>query len=280
MPMSETNEHKWKCFPGVWEADYICIVCGKGHTQRHDIVEDTPPPKYGCTESPTNETGMGGECMRQWWLISIQGYGSFGFYGKEYEAEEARSHKSVWEGGVGRKKIIEATHPEAIAEIALLKWKKERGYPLDERELDTLTHNPVSRIVGYRINKMSENNKELIRHFPELSFTVKATVCSHYVTYVVYDIEAWGEGENGEYTVPLWHRKDATSHPDTVETLEEADIYLNGDVKWDGCSNWHFDEQDRAMLHGCSRAGVKRFGEIMAMCWDWTRELLPDFDGK
>ena len=50
---------------------------------------------------------------RKWWLISISGYGDFGFYGTETEAEEMRAHKANWEGGIDQKKVIPATHPEA-----------------------------------------------------------------------------------------------------------------------------------------------------------------------
>jgi hypothetical protein len=115
-----------------------------------------------------------------------------------------------------------------------------------------------------------------VRNVTELDFTVVAEqeVDAYHVTYTVYDIE--GYTPDGK---PVWHKKDAPSYPDFVDTLEEADVYLHGDVKWDGCSNWHFDEQDRCMLHGCSKKDVQRFGDVLAYCWEWTRELLPNFDG-
>jgi hypothetical protein len=114
------------------------------------------------------------------------------------------------------------------------------------------------------------------KHFPNLGFTVCATAQTHCVEFVVYDIEAWQEGATpGVYDTPLWHKADALTHPDPVNCIEEAEPYLHGEVKWDGCSNWHFDEQDRVMLHGCSRDDVLRFGQVMAACWDWAAELCP-----
>ena len=114
------------------------------------------------------------------------------------------------------------------------------------------------------------------KHFPDLGFTVCATAYTHHVDFVVYDIEAWQEGATPEvYDMPLWHKAGAPSHPDPVNCIEEAEPYLHGEVKWDGCSNWHFDEQDRIMLHGCTRHDVLRFGEVMAECWDWAAELCP-----
>lgn len=75
---------------------------------------------------------------RKWWLISIGGYGDFGFYGTEAEAEEMRAHKAAWERDVGRKKAIPATHPKAKEAAEHTKWERERGYGLDERALSSI----------------------------------------------------------------------------------------------------------------------------------------------
>ena len=113
------------------------------------------------------------------------------------------------------------------------------------------------------------------RHLEQFNFTVVAEVRSHYVEFRVYDIEGW---EVSPVQKPLWTRAGATGHPDPVDTLEESEPYLHGSVKWDGCSNWHFDQQDRVMLHGCSREDVQRFGDVMGYCWDWTAQLCPSWD--
>lgn len=118
-----------------------------------------------------------------------------------------------------------------------------------------------------------------VRHSPELSFTIVAVPHDYHVEYSIYDIEGFGEGEaRGVYDRPLWHQAGAAIYPSTVDTLEEAEPYLHGSVKWDGCSNWHFDMQDRVMLHGCSRENVQRFGDVMTLCWDWTAELCPHWN--
>lgn len=109
------------------------------------------------------------------------------------------------------------------------------------------------------------------RHFFDLQFTVVAEVYSHWVDFKVYDMVAWADD------APAWSGGGGFFNP--VDTLEEADVYLHGSVKWDGCSNWAFDEQDRVMLHGCSRENVQRFGDVLARCWDWTAELLPNWNG-
>jgi hypothetical protein len=108
-----------------------------------------------------------------------------------------------------------------------------------------------------------------VRHLNDMWFTIVAEPHDYHVAYSVYEIYGtdtdgriyWRNGDDGE-----------------VDTLEAAAVFLHGDVKWDGCSDWHFDEQDRVMLHACSRQTLVNLGAVMAACWDWTAELLPTWD--
>ena len=113
--------------------------------------------------------------------------------------------------------------------------------------------------------------KSLIKHFEELDFTVIATVVDMGVNFKVYD--KFGESEEG-YVYKLAGSDDLL---DFTTDLNKSEVYLHGDVRVNGCSDWHFDEQDRGMLHGCNKAGLVRIGLIMGECWDWARELCPNF---
>lgn len=117
---------------------------------------------------------------------------------------------------------------------------------------------------------------KIIKHFKDLDFTVVAEPNSHYVDYIIYDIKGWVEGDTpGVFDKPLWG-----DYQVDVDDLENAEPYIHGEVKWDGCSNWHFDEQDRIMLHGCCKKDIQRFGDVLARCWEWTAELCPSFDAE
>ena len=125
---------------------------------------------------------------------------------------------------------------------------------------------------------MSTNS--LIKHLPDLDFTIVAVTHEYRVDFKIYAVLGWDEGSTpGVYDVPQFY---TTENNRLVESIQEAELYLHGEVKWDGCSNWHFDEslsinlfrQDRVMLHGCSRQDVLRFGEVMAVCWDWAAEIF------
>lgn len=115
----------------------------------------------------------------------------------------------------------------------------------------------------------------VIKHFEDLQFTVVVTVTDEYrAEFQVYKIEAWDTAGK-----PMWHQAGITYSPCPVANLAEAEAFLHGNVKWDGCSNWYFDEQDRLMLHGCTREQLQHWGEVMARCWDLASELIPRFAG-
>jgi len=113
------------------------------------------------------------------------------------------------------------------------------------------------------------------RLMKDLDFMVVAAVKDHCAEFDVYDITGYIDGaEKGVFDVPLFDDGYAGT-----KYINLAYRYLRGRVKWDGCSDWNFDEQDRCMLHACDRNGLQRMGEVMARCWDWTAELLPNWDG-
>jgi hypothetical protein len=112
-------------------------------------------------------------------------------------------------------------------------------------------------------------------NFADLKFTVIAELGEGglFANFRVFDVK--GLTQRGE---PLYEPTNdapdnADGYVDTTDPLH-AVPYLHGSVKWDGCSNWHFDEQNRCMLHGCSRADVQRFGDVLGRCWDWAGKLM------
>lgn len=119
---------------------------------------------------------------------------------------------------------------------------------------------------------------EETHHLKDLYFTVVAKVFEYRVEFKIYDIEGWGEGGTEVvYDKPLWHKLNSPHYPDFVDSLEEADVYLHGTIKWDGCSDWQFDEQEKGCLHGCTRKDIQRFGDVMGYCWDWASEVCPSW---
>lgn len=114
----------------------------------------------------------------------------------------------------------------------------------------------------------------MIQVHEDINYVIKAVhISSHYVEYEIYALDGVDEGK------PLYHKKDDEGWNPQYD-IEKAALYCHGSVKWDGCSDWHFDEQDDCMLHGCSQQDLLNLGIVLARCWDWTAELLDNFDGE
>lgn len=73
-----------------------------------------------------------------------------------------------------------------------------------------------------------------------------------------------------------WVTNKILYEPNFCESTDLADVFLHGSVKWDGCSNWHFDEQDRVMIHGCSRDDLEGIGLLLTKCFDIAHEIMGD----
>jgi hypothetical protein len=93
---------------------------------------------------------------------------------------------------------------------------------------------------------------EQIKYVDEPACKIVAEPKGHYVDYKVYS-------SDGEY--------------DDGQKVYETDPIVQGEVKWDGCSNWNFGD---CMMHGCTRQELLNIGIMMSICWDWTAELIPD----
>ncbi len=121
---------------------------------------------------------------------------------------------------------------------------------------------------------MEKTYEKQTYHFEYLGFSVIAEPNSHKVDYKVYKIG----GKNHDDQL-IWCKDTDHGCNGYCDKLEEADLYLHGYVKWDGCSNWHFDEQDDVMLHFCEREQMENIGKILTKCYDLTEGLIGSWDG-
>lgn len=112
----------------------------------------------------------------------------------------------------------------------------------------------------------------LVRHMDAHSFTVTAIVHPHHVEFFGYRITGTSVGNPEER---MWENRMGSHEPD----FGKATAYFSGAVKWDGCSNWKFDEQESGvMLHACDRNIMTDVAETMSACWDWASELLSTWN--
>ena len=115
----------------------------------------------------------------------------------------------------------------------------------------------------------------MIQVHEDINYVIKAVnVASHYVEYEIYELLGITEGG-----AVLYKLQDSPTCVPTQD-IKEAALYCHGSVKWDGCSNWYWDEQDDCMLHGCTQQDLLNLGIVLTRCWEWTAELLENFDGE
>lgn len=84
-------------------------------------------------------------------------------------------------------------------------------------------------------------------------------------------------GESGRSL--LYEYEDKNGRVEGDYEVNRSDVYLHGSVKWDGCSNWHFDAQDGCMLHFCSVDEAALTGELMKTAYHITSEEMEGFEG-
>lgn len=80
---------------------------------------------------------------------------------------------------------------------------------------------------------------------------IEYTVESHWVDFKVYET-------NYGYAGPV------------------RELYLEGSIKWDGCSNWNFCT-DACMKHFCGQYHAVGIGRLLHRVYDITIEHLPTF---
>lgn len=124
-----------------------------------------------------------------------------------------------------------------------------------------------------------------LRHWDDIRYTALleaedeyADVIANFKVYRIvgeYVTERHPDGTTTSYERG-YQRANSHRSPDPVEHLAQAEVFLHGGVKWDGCSDWHFDEQEDSMLHFCGKEEAGAIGTLLCRLYDWARELGMD----
>jgi hypothetical protein len=82
-------------------------------------------------------------------------------------------------------------------------------------------------------------------------------------------------GSEPDGSKPFFKR--AVDDIETTEDPEEAEVFLRGWVKWDGCSNWHFpDCEGDGSIHLCSWGQAAEIGVLVKRMYEITAEYIPE----
>lgn len=77
----------------------------------------------------------------------------------------------------------------------------------------------------------------------------------------------------------LFEEKGATNGNPT-DQIEWSSPFLTGDIRWDGCVNLYFDEQDNCALHFCGRKDAGRIGLLIERIYDFAETAIPHWSGR
>lgn len=106
----------------------------------------------------------------------------------------------------------------------------------------------------------------------DLWFTIKMTMAHQYrADFVIYEIA--GIQLDG---IPIYVLKG--TERDMTNEIDDAKVFMHGDIKYDGCTNWYFDSQDECMIHFCSREQLKNLGSLLTACFDMAFEINQEWE--
>jgi len=75
--------------------------------------------------------------------------------------------------------------------------------------------------------------------------------------------------------IHYFYLKDYKSSDDITTNINEAQIYASGTLKWDGCMDMQFDEQENVQLHFCSKQDAKGVGILLSSIYEESITLIP-----
>ena len=113
---------------------------------------------------------------------------------------------------------------------------------------------------------------KLSKHFKDIYYSVFAEVYSHYIEFKVYPIFAIEHNTNAI----LWEKRESPIIDGTKE-LDKAQVFLSGSIKWNNCSNWKFDIQDKVMLHFCSKQESMNLGILFERLYKIAEDHVPHY---
>lgn len=124
-------------------------------------------------------------------------------------------------------------------------------------------------------------NQQTIKNFKNTDFTVvvdtenKDSENIHSINFKAY-IEVAEDADDSSMKYYLLEKYEPLN--DQTDGLENAQIYVSGEIKRDGCSNIRFDQQDRVRLHFCDQDDIENLGKFLSGLYELAAEIMNQPD--
>lgn len=105
----------------------------------------------------------------------------------------------------------------------------------------------------------------------EHGVTVRYDVHSHHVDFFAAEVTGVMVDPNPGQ-LRYW-RKGADSSMDDTDNFDDAERYIEGTVKWDGCSHFNFGD-GTGYLHLCGGAHIEQLGQVCNVIYERCGELM------
>jgi hypothetical protein len=90
------------------------------------------------------------------------------------------------------------------------------------------------------------------------------------------DVKAYATGGAPGDLPPRYRSKSDANR--WVTDLSEAEVEVEGFVRWDGCSNFDFMPDSATMTHFCGKTAAVNLGVMLGRVYDAAKGLIPDAD--
>jgi hypothetical protein len=123
---------------------------------------------------------------------------------------------------------------------------------------------------------LEKQMEEIIEHWDDLEVTVMFTTRFEYtVEFNSAEIVATQIVEGDFRADRGWTRRNGQSNLDLVYDPHDAERYISGSVKWDGCQNLYFGDRD-GYMHICGPEGAQRMSQFLLRVFNRCGELMGD----
>lgn len=124
--------------------------------------------------------------------------------------------------------------------------------------------------------RMKAELEEVAPDIGSFGFMVRWKADDYYVEFIAHEIitNEMTDMQTGERdTRPQYTRAGAIDSMDLVFAAAEAEVYVSGSIKWDGCATVDFGE---GSSHMCGRGAWQAHVELMARIWRRAGELMGE----
>lgn len=123
----------------------------------------------------------------------------------------------------------------------------------------------------------SESVYYIVKHeiMEIFDYHILINVFTHRIEFKVFEFQSF-TGPNG---AGIQFPAIGDKYGDYTEDIFNAQPYFEGTIKWDGCSNVIYSDQNNCMLHYCGVEDAERSWLMFQTLYKYAADNIPTWDG-